>query len=113
MVKCIEGTVAGLSWVNKSNNNCCVIDNMVPNWKTILANYMKTHYLKCVSFDVNKQYYIAIDYLRDDDCSHDTLDVLKSANIVIYSIDYIVDTITIGFKDEQSRDLVFNVLNVW
>ena len=112
MKKCIEGTV-GLTWVNRNSKNCCEVSDLVPNWKDILSDYMATHYLKCVSFDVNKEYYIAIDYLRDDSIEHDTLDVLKSSNVVIYSIDYIVDSITIGFKDEQSRDLVFNVLNVW
>lgn len=113
MKKVIEGTIAGLVWVNKNPKDYCEVDNLSSDWKTILSHYMATHYLRCVSYEVHHSYYIAIDYLIDDDCNHDTLAVLNKANVTIDSIDYIVDTIVIRFKDEQSRDLVFNVLNVW
>ena len=112
-MKKVEGTIAGLVWVNRSNNDCCEIDNLTTNWETILSDYMTSHYLRCVKYEVHHSYYIAIDYLRDDDCSHDTLAVLNKANVTIDSIDYIVNSIMIRFKDESSRDLVFNVLNVW
>lgn len=109
MKKVIEGTIAGLVWVNKNPKDCEVSD-LNPNWEKILSDYMSNHYLRTVSYDVNHSYYIAIDYLRDDDCNHDTLAVLNRANVVIDSIDYIVDCIVIRFKDEASRDIVFNVL---
>ena len=102
-----------LVWVNRSNNDCCEINDLATNWKKVLSDYMSNHYLRTVSYDANNSYYIAVDYLRDDDCNHDTLAVLNKANVVVDSIDYIVDCIKIKFKDESSRDLVFNVLNVW
>ena len=101
-----------LVWVNKSNKDYCEINNLVTDWQSILSNYMSSHYLRCVKYDVHHSYYIAIDYLRDDDCNHDTLAVLNKANVIVDSIDYIVNTIMIKFKDESSRDLVFNVLNM-
>ena len=113
MKKCIEGTIAGLVWVNRSNKDYCDVNELNPNWRSILSNYMATHYLRCVKYEINHSYYIAIDYLRDDDCNHDTLAVLNRANVVVDSIDYIINSIVIRFKDESSRDLVFNVLNVW
>ena len=99
-----------LVWVNKSNKDYCEINNLVTDWQSILSNYMTTHYLRCVSYDVHNSYYIAVDYLRDDDCNHDTLAVLNKANVIVNSIDYIVDCIVIRFKDEESRNLVFEVL---
>lgn len=113
MKKVIEGTIAGLVYVNRDNKNYCEISDLVPNWKKLLSEYMSSHYLRCVSYEVHHHYYIAIDYLRDDNVNHDTLAVLNKANITIHSIDYIVDSIVIEFKDEESRDLVFDVLNVW
>ena len=109
-MKVIEGTIEGLVWVNKSNKDYCEIDNLVTNWETILSDYMKSHYLRCVSYEVHHSYYIAIDYLRDDSIEHDTLAVLNRANVIVNAIDYIVDCIMIRFKDEKSRDLVFKVL---
>lgn len=105
--------IKGLVWVNKSNKDCCEVSDLNSNWRTILSNYMTTHYLRCVKYDVHHHYYIAIDYLRDDDVNHDTLAVLNKANVIVDSIDYIIDSIMIKFKDESSRDLVFDVLNVW
>ena len=102
-----------LVWINKSNKDYCEINNLVTDWQSILSDYMSSHYLRCVSYEVHHSYYIAVDYLRDDSIEHDTLAVLNKANVVVYSIDYIVNTIMIRFKDESSRDLVFNVLNVW
>ena len=102
-----------LVWVNKSNKDYCEVSDLVPNWKTILSDYIASNYLRCVSYDVHNRYYVSIHYLRDDDCNHDTLAVLNKAKVIIDSIDYIVNCIKIKFKDESSRDLVFNVLNVW
>ena len=99
-----------LVWVNKSNKDYCEINNLVTDWQSILSDYMSSHYLRCVSYDVHNSCYISIDYLRDDDCNHDTLAVLNRANVVVYSIDYIVNSITIKFKDQKSRDLVFAAL---
>ena len=105
-----EGTIAGLVWVNRDKEHNCDINKLNPNWQSILSDYMSTHYLRCVSYDVHHSYYITIDYLRDDDCNHDTLAVLNKANVTIDSIDYIVNSIMIRFKDESSRDLVFKAL---
>ena len=102
-----------LVWINKSNKDYCEINNLVTDWQSILSDYMSSHYLRCVSYNVSNSYYVSIDYLRDDDCNHDTLAVLNRANVTIYSIDYIVNSIMIRFKDESSRNLVFNVLNKW
>ena len=113
MKKVIEGTIAGLIWVNRNPKNYCEINDLIPNWKKVLSDYMSNHYLRCVSYDVPNSYCIAIDYLRDDSKDHDTLDTLNKAGITVDSIDYIVDSISIRFKDEASRDMVFNVLNVW
>ena len=110
MKKVIEGTIAGLIWVNPSKKDYCEISDLVLNWETILSDYMTSHYLRCVSFEVHNSYYIAIDYLRDDDCNHDTLDVLNRANVTIDSIDYIVNCIKIKKKKKKSRDLVFAAL---
>ena len=99
-----------LVWINKSNKDYCEINNLVTDWQSILSDYMSSHYLRCVSYEVHHSYYIAVDYLRDDSIEHDTLAVLNKANVVVYSIDYIVNTIMIRFKDEKSRDLVFAAL---
>ena len=110
MKKVIEGTIAGLVWVNRSNKNYCDVNELNPNWQSILSNYMATHYLRCVSYNVHNSYYIAIDYLIDDSNEHDTLAVLNTVNVTIDSIDYIVNSIVVRFKDKSSRDIVFNVL---
>lgn len=102
--------VEGLVYVNTNDKNYCEIADLVPNWKNILSEYMLNHYLRTVSYDVHNSYYIAIDYLRDDDVNHNTLAILNKANVIVDSIDYIVDAIIIKFKDKASRDLVFNVL---
>ena len=109
-MKKLEGTIAGLVWINRNPKDYCEVSDLVSNWETILSSYMSSHYLRCVSYDVHNSYYVSIDYLRDDDCNHDTLAVLNRANVTIYSIDYIVNSITIRFKDEKSRDLVFAAL---
>ena len=100
----------GLVYVNKSNKDYCEVSDLVLNWKTILSDYMSNHYLRTVSYEVHNSYYIAIDHLRDDSIEHDTLAVLNRANVTIDSIDYIVNSIMIRFKDEESRNLVFEVL---
>lgn len=109
-MKVIEGTIAGLVYVNRNPKNYCELSDLTSDWKTILSHYMATHYLRCVKYEVHHQYCIAIDYLRDDDVNHDTLAVLNKANVIIDSIDYIINNIMIKFKDELSRDLVFDVL---
>ena len=105
--------IKGLVYINKSNKDYCEVSDLVSNWETILSDYMTSHYLRCVKYEVHHSYYIAIDYLRDNSIEHDTLAILNKANVTIDSIDYIVNSIMIRFKDESSRDLVFNVLNVW
>lgn len=67
---------------------------------------MSTRYISCNKYEVHNSYFIAIDDVNDD-----TTEMLNRAKVTIYSIDYIVDTILIRFKDEKSRDLVFDVLN--
>ena len=100
----------GLVSINMDNKDYCELSDLTSDWKKILSDYIITHYLRCVSYDVHNSYYIAIDYLHDGSNEHDTLSVLNRANVTIDSIDYIVDTIMIRFKDEASRDMVFNVL---
>ena len=97
-----------LVYINKSNKDYCEVSDLVSNWETILSDYMSSRYIKCIKFDVHRHYYIAIENADDD-----TLAVLDKAGITVDSIDYIVNSIKIKFKDESSRDLVFNVLNVW
>lgn len=102
--------IKGLVYVNTSKDDYCDLSKLSSNWKSILSEYMLNHYLRCVKYEVHNSYFIAIDYLRDDDCNHDTLAVLNKANVIIDSIDYIVNSIVIKFKDESFRDLVFDVL---
>ena len=102
--------IKGLVYVNPSKKDYCELSELNSDWQSILSNYMTTHCLRCVSYEVHHSYYIAIDYLRDDDCNHDTLAILDKAGITVDSIDYIVNSIMIRFKDESSRNLVFNVL---
>ena len=102
-----------LVYVNPSKKDYCELSELNSDWQSILSDYMASHYLRCVKFNVHHSYYIAIGYLRDDSIEHDTLAILNKANVTIDSIDYIVNYIKIKFKDKSSRDLVFNVLNVW
>ena len=93
-----------LIYINPKEDNCD-ISKLNPEWKTILSNYMSTHYISCNKYEVHNSYFIAIDDVNDD-----TTEMLNKAKVTIYSIDYIVDTILIRFKDEKSRDLLFEVL---
>lgn len=94
-----------LVYINRSSKDYCEIDNLVTNWETILSDYMSSRYIKCNTFNVHNSYFIAI-----DDVDEDTISMLNKAGITIYQIDYIVDYISICFKDEASRDMVFSVL---
>lgn len=95
-----------LVYVNPNKEDNCDINKLNPDWKNILSNYMSTHYISCNKYEVHNSYFIAIDDVNDD-----TIDILNRVKVTIYSIDYIVDTIMICFKDEKSRDMIFNVLN--
>lgn len=66
---------------------------------------MSSRYIKCNTYEVHHKYFIAIKDVGDD-----TIETLNRCNITIYSIDYIVDTIMISFKDEASRDMVFDII---
>lgn len=94
-----------LVYVNPNKEDNCDINKLNPEWKTILSNYMSSRYITCNTYEVHNSYFIAIDDVDDD-----TTEMLNKAKVTIYSIDYIVDTILIRFKDKKSRDLVFNVL---
>ena len=108
MKKVIEGTIEGLVWINRNPKDYCEMSDLNLNWEKILSDYMSSRYIKCNTFNVHNSYFIAI-----DDVDEDTISMLNKAGITIYQIDYIVDSISICFKDESSRDMVFNVLNVW
>ena len=95
-----------LIYVNPNKEDNCNINKLNTEWKTILSNYMSSRYITCNTYEVHNNYFIAIDDVDDD-----TIEMLNKANITIYSIDYIVNSILIRFKDEKSRDLVFDVLN--
>lgn len=95
-----------LVYVNPNKEDNCDINKLNPDWKNILSNYMSTHYISCNKYEVHNSYFIAIDDVDDD-----TIDMLNRAKVTIYSIDYIVDAISIRFKDEKFRDLLFDVLN--
>ena len=94
-----------LIYVNPNKKDNCELCELNTNWKNILSNYMSTHYISCNTYEVHHNYFIAIDTVDND-----FIDLLNKINIIIYSIDYIVNTVMIRFKDETSRDLVFNVL---
>ena len=94
-----------LVYVNPNKEDNCDINKLNPEWKTILSNYISSRYITCNTYEVHHSYFIAI-----DDTNDDTIEMLNRAKVTIYSIDYIVDTILIRFKDSKSRDLVFNVL---
>lgn len=95
-----------LVYVNPNKEDCNVC-NLNPNWKNILSNYMSSRYIKCNTYEVHNHYFIAIESVDDD-----TLAVLNKAKVTIYSIDYIVGYMSIKFKDEKSRALVFNALKM-
>lgn len=94
-----------LIYVNPHKEDNCDISKLNPEWKTILSNYMSSRYITCDIYEVHNSYFIAIDDVNDD-----TIEMLNRAKVIIYSIDYIVDAILIRFKDEKSRDLLFEVL---
>ena len=94
-----------LVYVNPNKKDNCEVSDLVPNWKNILSNYMSTHYTLCNKYEVHHNYFIAI-----DDTSDDTIEMLNRTKVTIYHIDNIVGFISIRFKDEASRNLVFNVL---
>lgn len=95
-----------LIYVNPHKDDNCEINKLNPEWKTILSNYMSSRYITCNTYEVHNSYFIAI-----DDVSDDTIDMLNRAKVTIYAIDLIVGYLSIQFKDEKSRDLVFDVLN--
>lgn len=94
-----------LIYVNPNKEDNCDINKLNTEWKTILSNYMSSRYITCNTYEVHNNYFIAIDDVDDD-----TIEMLNRAKVTIYSIGYIVDTILIRFKDEKSRDLLFEVL---
>lgn len=94
-----------LVYVNPNKEDNCNISKLNSEWKTILSNYISSRYITCNTYEVHNSYFIAIDDVNDD-----TIEMLNRAKVIIYSIDYIVGTILIRFKDEKSRDLVFNIL---
>ena len=96
-----------LVYLNPNKEDDCKLSKLNPNWEKMLSKYMTTHYIAINSYEVHNSYFIAI-----DDVSDDTIEVFNRCNITIYSIDYIVDTIMVRFKDEESRNLVFDVLKV-
>ena len=97
--------IKDLVYVNPSKEDNCVISELNTNWKNILSNYMSSQYIKCNTYEVHNHYFIAIESVDDD-----TLAVFNKAKVIIYSIDYIVGYMSIKFKDEKSRDLVFDAL---
>ena len=101
MNKIIEGLVC----INIDDKDYCKLSDLTSDWKKILSDYTASHYLRCIKYDVHHSYFIAIDDVDDD-----TISMLNKAGITIYQIDYIVDSISIRFKDEASREIVFNVL---
>ena len=94
-----------LVYVNPNKEDNCEVCKLNPNWKKVLSNYMSSRYIKCNTYEVHHKYFIAIEDVGDD-----TIETLNRCNITIYSIDYIVDTTIISFKDEASRDMVFDII---
>lgn len=95
-----------LVYVNPNKEDNCKIDELNPEWKMMLSNYMTTHYIPINSYEVHNHYFIAIDSIDED-----TISILDKAKVVIYTIDRIVGCIIIKFEDSKARDLVFDVLN--
>ena len=94
-----------LVYVNPNKEDNCEVCKLNPDWKKVLSTYMSSRYIKCNTYEVHNSYFIAIDDVDDD-----TLAVLNKIKVTIYHIDNIVGFLTIKFKDEESRDLVFDVL---
>ena len=88
-----------LVYVNPRQEDNCHAD------LEVLSKYMSSHYIKCNTYEVHNSYFIAIDNVDDD-----TIDMLNRAKLTIYHIDNIVGYVSIKFKDEKSRDLVFKAL---
>lgn len=97
--------VKGLIYINESDNDYCVVDNLIQDWKKMLSEYMTTHYIRFNKYEAHRFYFIAI-----EDTDEDTINVFNKSKIPIYSIDKIAHFSAIKFIDESSRDLVFNVL---
>lgn len=96
-----------LVYINRNKEDDCKVENLNPNWKSIVSKYMSSRYITCNTYEVHHSYFIAIDSIDKD-----TISILNKANITIYSIDNIVGYLSIRFKDEKSRDLVFSVLTL-
>lgn len=94
-----------LIYINPNKEDNCKLSELNPNWKNMLSEYMTTHYILTNKYEVHNKYFIAIDSIDED-----TISILNKAKITIYTIDRIVGCILIKFKDEKSRDLIFNVL---
>ncbi len=95
-----------LIYIKHRKEDNCEITELNQNWKTMLSTYMTTHYIVVNSYEVHNHYFIAIDSI-----SNDTINMLNRANVTVYTIDRIIGCTLIKFRDEKSRDLVFNVLN--
>ena len=88
-----------LVYVNpRKEDNCCAYN------LEVLSKYMASRYIKANTYEVHHKYFIAIENTTD------ILAVLNASKISVYAIDYIVGITMICFKDEKSRDLVFNAL---
>lgn len=94
-----------LIYVNPHKEDNCKINELNPDWKMMLSNYMTTHYIDINRYEVHNHYFIAIDSVDED-----TISILDKAKMVIYTIDRIIGCIIIKFEDSKTRDLVFNVL---
>ncbi len=94
-----------LVYVNPHKEDNCEITELNQNWKTMLSTYMTTHYIAVNSYEVHNHYFIAIDSI-----SNDTINMLNRANVTVYTIDRIIGCTLIKFRDEKSRDLVFDIL---
>lgn len=95
--------------INPNKEDNCEISNLKTEWKTILSNYMSSRCITCNTYGHNS-YFVAIDDVND--VNGDTTKMLNKAKVTIYSIDYIVDSILIRFKDEKYRELLFKVIKV-
>ena len=88
-----------LVYVNPRKEDNCHAD------LEVLSKYMASHYIKCNTYEVHNSYFIAIDNVDDD-----TIDMLNRAKVTIYHIDNIVGYVSIKFKDQKTRNLVFEAL---
>lgn len=96
--------IKDLVYINPNKEDYCEISKLIPNWEKVLSKYMRNHYLRYVKYEVHHYYFVSIDICDD------TISMLDSIKCTIYSIDYIVNCVTIEFLDEKSRDLFFDVL---